>query len=322
MVELSTRKREIREDGGNHHEKLELREFHVRVNWPSPIRQVRLLIRWGITPIRGLLYTIRQVVSLIYHSHSYLPYRSHLHPPSLSLSSTTLPSSQEHNVKSSFSISPFHHHELTLSAAYTEYRIHQGLAVASSFSPFRVDPKCTFSFWHTSLQIDRHQPVLHKSFKDKVTMSHSHGCELTNWWIESRQAVHQPPPSTRPISLDHSLQVHLQTRSVTASECISKLAWSRPPGAFLSSLDHTPQVHLQTRSIMASKCISRLRSITACKFARSSPPSAYLPTCSITAFKCISKYARLPPPSASSKSLNHGLGVYLSVHSIVIVRRT
>jgi len=125
MVELSTRKREIRRDGGNHHEKLGLREFRVRVNWPSPIRQVRVLIRRVITPIRGLRNPIRQVVLLICHSRSYPPYRSHLHPPSLSFSSTTLPSSQEHKVKSSLSISPCHHHELTLRASYTECSIHR-----------------------------------------------------------------------------------------------------------------------------------------------------------------------------------------------------
>jgi len=140
MVELSTRKREIRGDGGNHHEKLGLREFPVRVNWPFEIRQVRLPIRRVITLLRGLVNPIRQVVILISHSHSYPPYRSHLHPPSLSLSSTTLTSSQEHKVKSSLSISPYHHHELTLGAAYTEYSIHLRLSVVPSFSRFRGDP--------------------------------------------------------------------------------------------------------------------------------------------------------------------------------------
>jgi len=43
---------------------------------------------------------------------------------------------------------------------------------------------------------------------------------------------------------------------------------------------------------------------------------------SITACKWISKYTRLLPPSASPKSLDQGLGVYLWVHSIVIFRRT
>jgi len=41
-----------------------------------------------------------------------------------------------------------------------------------------------------------------------------------------------------------------------ASKCISKLARSWPRSASLSSLDHSLQVHIQTRSITASKCIS------------------------------------------------------------------
>jgi len=104
--------------------------------------------------------------------------------------------------------------------------------------------------------------------------------------------------------------VHLQTRSVTASECISKLdrsrppsassefTLSRPPSASPNLLDHGLQVYLQTRSI------------TACKFARSWPPSAspnsldpgfhvHLQTRSIPASKCISEFIRSPSPSAS-----------------------
>jgi len=150
MVKLSTRKREIRGDGGNHHEKLGLREFRVRVNCPSPIQQVRVPIGWVITPIQCPTNPTGQVVLLISHSCSYPPHRSHLHPLSLSFSSTTLPSSQEHNVKTSLSISLFHHHELTLSAActeysiqrvqhtpspaYTKYSIHLLLSVVPSFS--------------------------------------------------------------------------------------------------------------------------------------------------------------------------------------------
>ena len=140
MVELSTRKREIRGDGGNHDEKLGLGELRVQVKRPSPIRQVRVPIRQVITPIQVLLNPIKQVVLLISHGRSYPPYRSHLHPPSLSFLSTTLPSSQEHKVKSSLSNSPCHHYELTLSAAYTEYSIHLRLSVVHSFSRFPVDP--------------------------------------------------------------------------------------------------------------------------------------------------------------------------------------
>jgi len=169
----------------------DLREFRVRVNLPSPIRQVRVPIRRVITPIRGLLNPIRQVVPLISQVRSYPPYRSHLHPPSLSFSSTTLPSLQEHKVKSSLSISPCHHHELTPSAAYAECSIHRVQHTPSTAytydclsslhsHDFELTPECSFSFRRTSLPIDCHQPVLHKSFRGKVTLSHSHGFELTN----------------------------------------------------------------------------------------------------------------------------------------------
>jgi hypothetical protein len=54
------------------------------------------------------------------------------------------------------------------------------------------------------------------------------------------------PPNTSPNSLNHGPQVYFQTRSITASKCISELH------------DLGLQVHLQTRSILASKCISKL----------------------------------------------------------------
>jgi len=131
------------------------------------------------------------------------------------------------------------------------------------------------------------------------------------------------------------LPVLVQTRSITVSKCISKLARSRPPSASPNSLDHGLQVHLQTRSIAASKCISKLArlqppsshdhglQVHISKLARSWPPSAspnsldhglqvYLRTRSITAFKCITTLARLRPPS----SHDHGLQVHLQTRSI------
>jgi hypothetical protein len=99
-----------------------------------------------------------------------------------------------------------------------------------------------------------------------------------------------------PISLDHSLlHVHLQTRSITASVCISEFTQSWSPIASPNSLDHGLQVHLSVHSISASKCISKL--------ARSRPPSAslcsldlglqvHLQTTSITASKYIVKERR------------------------------
>jgi len=94
-----------------------------------------------------------------------------------------------------------------------------------------------------------------------------------NQWMEaqlpSRLPGNRPPPSTPPISLDHSLQVYLWTRSATASECISEFTPSRPPSACPKSLDHGLQVtslsslhlglqaYLLVQSISASKCISK-----------------------------------------------------------------
>jgi len=95
------------------------------------------------------------------------------------------------------------------------------------------------------------------------------------------------PPTVSPASLDYGLQV----RTIMASKCISKLARSRPPGASLSSPDVGIQLHLQTGAIMASKFISEF---------------------TITASKCISKLARSRPPS----SHDHGLQLHLQTGSI------
>ena len=120
---------------------------------------------------------IRQVILLFSHTHSYPPYRSHLHPLSLSFLSTTLPSSQDHQAKLSLSISPCHNHELTPSTAYSKYSMSPRSTVSRSQADFELTPECSLRFRCTSLPIDRHQPVLLKNFKGKVTLSHSHGCE-------------------------------------------------------------------------------------------------------------------------------------------------
>jgi len=120
----------MRRDGANHHERLEFREFGVRVNLPSPIQQVRVLIQRVIRPIRGLPIPIRQDVPLSSHFRSYPPHRSHRHPPSLSVLSTSVPSSQNTNVSHpSVSlhgmIMSWRRVQHTPSTAYTEYNIHR-----------------------------------------------------------------------------------------------------------------------------------------------------------------------------------------------------
>jgi len=215
------RAEEIREDGGNHHEKLGLRECRVRVNRPSPIHQVRVSIRRELTPMRGLPNPIRQVVPLISPIRSYPPSHSHLHRPSLSFSSTTQSSSQ--NTKLS-------HPSLNLLDMIMRWhRVQHTPSTASTqdcvFSLHSLDYKLTrewsFSFRRTSLHDRLPSASSPWELKVKVTLSHSHGCELTNWWRESHHPVLRPSTASKysfnlarsltpigsPNSLDHGLQV-------------------------------------------------------------------------------------------------------------------
>ena len=167
-----------------------LREFCAQVNWPSPIWQVRVPIQRVITKIRSLPNPIRQVVPLLSHIRSYPPHCSHRYPPSLSFSSTTLPSSQ---------ITKLNHPSLSLHAmimswhwvqAYTKYKhtpstsIHQVQAY-TKYSIHRVQHPPTIvclpfilmiTCWPLNVAsgsgvhpytIDRHQWTLHRSSKVK-----------------------------------------------------------------------------------------------------------------------------------------------------------
>jgi len=317
MVELSTRKWEI---GENYHEKLGLTEFRVRLNRPSRIRQVRVPIRRELTQIWGLPKPFRQVIPLISHIRSYPPYHSHLYPSSLSFSSATQPSSQ--NTKLSHPslslrdmIMSWHRVQHTPSTAST-----QDCLSSLHFHHYELTPESSFSFRRTSLHDRPPSAGSPWELKGQVTLSHSHGCELTNWWIESNHPVRRPstapkyssnlarsrPPSASPISLNHGLQVHLQTRSITASKCISKLARLLPA----SSHEHRLQVHLQARSITILECIS--------KFTRSLHPSVspnmlgyrlqvHLQTHSITASEYISEFTWSSFPGAPQIALKHRL---------------
>jgi len=160
---VEAHKRERSEEmGGIIMRNWDLREFCVRVNLPSPIRQVRVPIWRVITPIRGHVNLIRQVVLQISHCRSYLPYRSHLHPPSLNFLSTTLTSSREHKAKSSLSISPCHDHESTPSAAYTKCSIHQvqytSSAAYTKCSIHRVQHTPSAAYTKCSIHQVQHTP--------------------------------------------------------------------------------------------------------------------------------------------------------------------
>jgi hypothetical protein len=140
------------------------------------------------------------------------------------------------------------------------------------------------------------------------------------------------------------LPVLVQTSSIMASKCISKLARSRPPCESPNSLDYglqvcmimaskciSPnsldrglQVHLQTHSIMASNCISKLAQSQPSNVSLHSPDYG-LQVRMITASKCISKLTRSRPRRVSPSSLDrhfHALFKLLSSASCSLSRYT
>jgi hypothetical protein len=63
------------------------------------------------------------------------------------------------------------------------------------------------------------------------------------------------PSSACPQLLEHSLPAHLWVHSISVSNSISNLTWSRPPSASLNLLDYS----LQDCLITASCCIFKMR---------------------------------------------------------------
>jgi len=317
----------MRGDGGNHHEKLELRRISCASQFTIPDTA-------GTSPYPACNYTDTRSSQPNQASHtadfSYPLVSSTLFSsssPSLSFSFTTLPSMQ-HTKLSQPSLSlhamimSLHWVQHTPSTTYTGYSIHPRLFVFPSSSWLRFDlwmlvqlPACL-----PTRSIAISQLSMRAQIKGKVTCSHSHGCKSTNWWIQSQHPARCPstaskyssnlarsrPPSVSLKSLDHGLQVYLQTGSITAC----KFGRSRPPSASPNSLDHGLQVYLQTRSMIASKCIS--------KFDRLRPRSSLDPglqvdlqILSITASKCISKLARSRPRSVSLSSVDRHFQAHL-----------
>jgi len=105
----------------------ESREFHVGINLEWPIWQVEI-------PTGGSQNLSMQDVPFISCIHLYSPYWSHLHPPTLFLV-LNYTVSWEYNVKSSLSICPWHHQELTPHDGFTEYSIYPVLHTSSTVFP-------------------------------------------------------------------------------------------------------------------------------------------------------------------------------------------
>ena len=138
----------MRGDGGNHHGNLGLGEFHMRVNLSCLIRHVPVPIRCVITLMRHLPNQIRQVVPLIAHIRSYPPHGSHLHPPSLSFSSTTQQSSQ--NTKLSYPSPSLH--AMIMSSHQVQHTLSTQDCLSSlHFHDYKLTTESSFSSRHASL---------------------------------------------------------------------------------------------------------------------------------------------------------------------------
>jgi len=227
------------------------------------------------------------------------------------------------SVNTEYSIHRVQH---TLSTAYTAYCIISRSTVSRSQPVSSLGRRCCTQF----------------SIFAQLWVNQSIESQLLSYLPPEQPPPDWPPPVTPPISLGYGLQVHLHTRSIMASKCISQLARPERSSVSLNLHDYGLQLGmitatyciskltqlrprslsphlfdygLQVRMIMASKCIYTL--------AWSQPPSTspnslnhglqvHLQTRSITAFKCISKLARLQTPS----SYDHGLQVHLQTRSI------
>jgi hypothetical protein len=211
------RKREIQGDGRNPHEKLGPGEFRLRVNLPSPIRQVAVPIWWLTTRIQDLPNPIRQFVPLVSHIRLDSIYCSHLYPPSRFVvhNSSII---AESKVMSYLSISPFHDHELTLCTAYTKYSIHQVQHTPSTayteyiIHPVQHTPSTAYTKYsihqvqntpstaYTKCNIHRVQNTPNKAHtQDYLCSHHSHHCELTpecSFSFRGTSIQDQPPTAS------------------------------------------------------------------------------------------------------------------------------
>jgi len=209
MVDLRTREREMRGDGGNHHEKLGLNRTLCARQFTIPIQQVRVPIRRLITLIRSLPNPIRYVVPRISHIRSYPPHCSYPHPPSLSFSSTTLTSLQ--NTKLSYPspskhvmIMSWHWVQHTPSTAYTEYSIHRVQHTPSTayteYSIHRVQHTPSPAYTESSIHRVQHTPCT----LDCLSSLHSHDYKLTpecSFSFRRASLQHRPPSTSSPWEL-------------------------------------------------------------------------------------------------------------------------
>jgi len=192
MVELRTRKREMRGSGTNHDEKLGLKRISCACQFTIPDRS-------GTSPDPAGNYTNPRSPQC--NQASSTPDFSHSLVSSTSFSSSSpiilflVHNSNiivEYKVKSSRSISSCHDHQLTPSTAST-----QDCFSSLHSHDYELTHDCSFSFQRASLHERPTSASSPCELKCKVTLSHSHGCELRTWWIESQHPARRPSTGSK-----------------------------------------------------------------------------------------------------------------------------
>jgi len=127
--------------------------------------------------------------------------------------------------------------------------------------PLRSTATSQLSIRASIVRSPRHIPTVVRELSDEWSLSTRHTSHRapSDRPPPDRSPPHRPPPSSPPILLHTGLLGYLQTHSIPASECISKLTRSQPPSVSQNFHDHVLQVHLQARTITASKCITKIR---------------------------------------------------------------
>ena len=156
----------------------DLREFHVRDNFPFLIQLVLLPIQQVKTPIPVLLIPLRQVLPLASYIRLYCPYRSHFHIRSLFL---------YHHHRPQSKVIPLYLY-IPWPWVNTEYSMHRAqhtttivclpLILMITSWPLKVPSASNVP----SFKIDCHQPALHDSSQlkspDHIPMDAS---QQTDW---------------------------------------------------------------------------------------------------------------------------------------------
>jgi len=139
------------------------------------------------------LYAMMQSRHWVQHTPStaYTKYSIHRvqHTPSTAYTEYNIHWVQ-HTPSTAYTKYSIHQVQHTPSTAYTKYSIHWVQHMQDCFSflhshDYELTPECSFSFQCASLYNRLPSASSPWESKGKVTLSHSHVCQSTNWWIES-----------------------------------------------------------------------------------------------------------------------------------------